>query len=185
MDGNASVLQVQRSDSGFGGFHHLKRITSDTVTPQRLDWIWQRLQKCEYAFDDFTRGKVDFFLEQFTNEVVEFYEIGDQGLAILRNIIPAGGGEIHYVVWDTDTYPLNRQKISAKELLDYLFFDRRIHHAYGIIPSFNQHATRLALAIGMKYEGEIRENFLYKGKYFNHMIYGLLDSEWRVRRNRV
>lgn len=140
---------------------------------------------CDYAFDDFTRGKVDFFLEQFANENTEIYGLEEAGLAFVQNVVPAGGAQVHYVIWDKAGYGMSQQRTTVKEMFDYLFYNRRVHHTIGMIPSPNQHAVRLASSMGMKYEGEIRDNFLFHGKYFSHLIYGILESEWRVRRGRL
>jgi len=186
MVANAVVSEVQRGVGSFDGFRHLKPIDNDNTTPQRLGWLWEQLSKnCDYAFTDFTRGKIDYFLEQFTSEGVEFFELEDAGLVMIENPTPAGSAFIHYVVWDRAGYTTQQQRNSAREMFDYLFYNKRVHHVAGLIPSFNQHAVRLASSMGMKYEGEIRENFLYRGKYFNHLIYGLLESEYRVRRGRL
>jgi RimJ/RimL family protein N-acetyltransferase len=148
--------------------------------------LWEQLSKhCDYAFTDFTRGKIDYFLEMFTKEDVEFFELEDSGLVMIENPTPAGSAFIHYVVWDRAGYTTQQQRNSAKEMFDYLFYNKRVHHVAGLIPSFNQHATRLAMSMGMKFEGEIRDNFLFHGKYYNHAIYGLIESEYRTRRGRL
>lgn len=141
------------------------------------------MQECEYAFDDFTFGKVDFFLHQFSDENNEFYEMGDSGLVVLSHITERGGSNIHYMVWDR--VGLGEKKGPALDVFDYLFFKRRVHHVVGAIPSHNQYATRHAISIGMKFEGEIREDVLYKGKYYSTHIYGLLEQEYPSRRGRL
>lgn len=142
------------------------------------------MQECEYAFDDFTRGKVDYFLAQFANEDVEFYEIADSGLVTLSGIVERGGSIIHYLMWD-HSYNLNTQKGPALDAFDYLFFKRKVHHIVGMIPSYNQTAIRFALSVGMRFEGEIREDALYKEKYYSTHIYGILESEYPSRRLRL
>jgi hypothetical protein len=194
MDNNAGVLQSQPSVGEFGGFHHLKRIDETNTTPQRLKWLWDHMQECEQSFDDHTRGKVEFFLSQFQNPDVEFYEMGDSGLVIANNIIQGGGAFIHYFVWDRNldaqdahrsAFSFAPQKAQVVELFDYLFWKRRVHHIIGFIPSYNQTAIRYALIVGMRFEGEVREDSLYKGHYYNTHIYGILEQEYPSRRARL
>lgn len=140
------------------------------------------MQECDYAFDDFTQGKVDYFLHQFADEGSEFYEMSDSGLVILSNITQHGGSNIHYLMWD---HNFVLTKLVAKEAFDYLFFKRGVHHIVGMIPQHNQHAVRFAMSVGMRFEGEIREDVLYKGKYYNTHIYGILEQEYPSRRARL
>ena len=168
----------------FTKFRCLKRIDEHNTTPQRLYWLWEKMQECDYAFDDFIRGKVDYFLEQFANPDVEFYEMGDSGLVILSNIVEKGGSNIHYLMWD-HSYQLSAKRGPALDAFDYLFYKRNVHHIVGMIPSHNHHAIRFALSVGMKFEGEIRENVLYNDRYYSTHIYGILDWEYSSRRARL
>lgn len=184
MDKHTNLLEVQRSNGEFTGFRCLKRIDEHNTTPQRLKWLWEKMQECEYAFDDFTLGKVDYFLEQFANEGVEFYTMGESGLVVLSNIIEKGGSNIHYMMWD-HSYQLTAKRGPALDAFDYLFYKRKVHHVVGFIPSFNHHGIRFALSVGMKFEGEIREDSLHKGRYYATHIYGILDWEYATRRARL
>lgn len=182
MERNAAVSEVQRGVNSFAGFHHLKRIDEHNVTPNRLRWLWERMQECEYAFDDFTQGKTEYFLHEFANASNEFYEMSDSGLVILSNITEEGGSRIHYLMWDHD-FVLS--KSVAREAFDYLFYKRKVHHIVGMIPQHNQMAVRFAISVGMRFEGEIREDVLYKGRYYSTHVYGLLEQEYPSRRARL
>lgn len=175
---------MQHGNGQFAGFRSLKRITEHDTSPQRLKWLWDKMQECDVAFDDFTRGHVDYFLSQFANPDVEFYEIGDAGLVVLSNITERGGSNIHYLMWD-HAYQLTAKRGPALDAFDYLFFKRQVHHVVGMIPSYNHLAIRFAMSVGMKYEGEIREDSLYKNRYYNTHIYGILEKEYPSRRARL
>ena len=177
MDNQRNLLEVQRGVGEFAGFRCLKRITQDNTTPQRMKWLWEKMQECDYAFDDFTRGRVDYFVHEFALEENEFYEVADSGMVVMSNIVAQGGARLHYLVWDRELN-LTTRKGPALDAFDYLFFKRQVHHVVGMIPSNNQYAIRFATAVGMRFEGEIREDFLYKGRYYNMHIYGILDREY-------
>lgn len=182
MDTITDVSEVQRSHGEFSGFRHLKRIDENNTTPEELKWLWDKIQTCDYAFDDYVRGKVDLFLTKFADDNVEFFKLGSSGIVTVE---PAYCGmAVHYLVWDAQ-FDLMNKKAPVAELFDYLFFKRQAHHIIGMIPSNNQKAIRFALSSGLKFEGEIREAFLYKGNYFNVNIYGLLELEYRQRRGRL
>lgn len=184
MDQNASVLQVRHGERVFHGFRSLKRITEHNVTPERLKWVWDRVCDCPYASDDFARGDVGFFLAQFANPENEFYEAGDEGLYVVSKPIERGSADVHYLVWD-HALGMRQWRARTVELFDYLFYDRRVHHLVGYIPSNNQSAIRFAQSVGMRFEGEIRENFKYYGRYFSTHIYGILDREYDISRVRL
>lgn len=184
MDNNTSILQSKSGHGEFTGFRLLKRVDENNTSPQRLKWLWEKMQECDYAFDDHSRGQVDYFLSQFANPEVEFYEMGDSGLVVLSDITQGGGSRIHYLVWDR-TLNMAIQKSQAVEAFDYLFWKRKVHHIVGMIPSYNTLAVRYALSVGMRFEGEIRDDVLYKGRYYNTQIYGLLEHEYVSRRARL
>lgn len=177
MDKNSSVLCMQRSERKFAGFRHLKRVDESNTTPQRLKWLWDHIQLCDEAFDDFGRGKVEYFFMQFQSPEFEFYEVYDDGLVTLSHIVERGTCDLHYINWSRDWGP-QKQKPIALELQDYIFFERHVHHAVGFIPANNKFARRFALSCGWKFEGEIRENVLFYGKYYSTHIYGMLDREY-------
>lgn len=175
---------MQRGEREFSGFRHLKRIDETNTTPQRFKWLWDHICVCEEAFDDFTRGRPEFFIDRFQNPDYEFYEVGDAGLVILSDVIERGTCEVHYLTWNREM-GMSGQKSVARELLDYVFFERKVHHVVGFIASVNAVAVRFALSVGMKFEGEIRERFLFRDRYYSMHIYGMLDREYVNVRGRL
>jgi RimJ/RimL family protein N-acetyltransferase len=103
---------------------------------------------------------------------------------VINQAIEGGSADIHYVVWD-HSLDLHKQRQPAAELFDYLFYQRKVHHVVGFIPSNNQRAIRFAQSVGMKFEGEIRENFKYEGRYYATHIYGVLEREYENFRARL
>jgi RimJ/RimL family protein N-acetyltransferase len=184
MDNNTSVLPVQRSQREFTGFRLLKRIDENNTSAPRLKWLWDKMQECENVWDDFTRGRVEHFLTMFQDPDVEFYELENAGLVVLGKVVEAGACDIHYLVWQRD-YAMKKLRDGAVEIFDYIFFKRHCHHIVGEIPSTNSLAIRFALSVGMKFEGELRENFKYNGRYYNTHFYGLLAREYDNVRGRL
>jgi RimJ/RimL family protein N-acetyltransferase len=134
--------------------------------------------------DDFARNNVEWFLSLFANAANEFYIVEDSVLVILLNITERGACDIHYFTWNKE-WGLAGFRHIVKEVLDYVFFVRKVHHVVGYIPECNQQAVRFAIGAGLRFEGEIRENFLYEGKYYATHVYGLLDREYTDVRRRL
>lgn len=168
----------------FEGFKHLRVIDRETIDEQRLKWLWDHANTQDYAFDDFSRGKVEWFLFQLADHNVEYLEIGDSGLFIIQNPMQGGDAGIHFIVWDRN-FSLHSNKAPAYELLDYLFYKVGVHRVSGRIPVYNRLAPRFALAMGMKFEGELQEAVLWHGKYHNVQMYGLLERQYRERKERI
>jgi RimJ/RimL family protein N-acetyltransferase len=69
-------------------------------------------------------------------------------------------------------------------LIDWLFYEARVHRIQGSVPSYNRLAPRFVLSFGFKYEGEVREAVKWKDSYHNMQLYGLLEHEWRSWKGR-
>ena len=54
----------------------------------------------------------------------------------------------------------------------------KLHRIYAETISENLPAIALAKRLGMRIEGELRENQYFKGRWWNTTIFGLLRAEW-------
>lgn len=175
---------MQRDNRSFGGFHYLKLIDHEKADYERIQWLWEHASSQDYAFDDFSRGKLEWFLWQMADNRTKYLEIGDHGLFIAQN--PEEGKDcwIHFIVWDRN-FSLHQHKDPTYEFFDWLFYDKKVHRCTGPIPSYNKLAPRFAFSMGMKFEGEMREAILWHGKYYNVQLFGILEKDYRERRERI
>lgn len=167
----------------FEGFKLLTMITNDPPNVD-LNWLWGKVSTQDYAFDDMSRGRPEAFCQLLLNSSNRLFLIGDYGLFLVQNIIPQGDCSIHFVVWDRN-FSLQTDREYAYELLDWLFYEVGVHRVSGYIPVYNRLAPRFALAMGMKFEGEMREVILWKGQYHNVKCFGLLEVDYRLRKGRL
>jgi len=159
----------------------------DAEKPQiDLNWLWQQVQTQDYAFDDFSRGKVEWFLSLLADQSgrTKLLLIGDHGLFFVQNIMKGGDANIHFVVWDRN-FSLHRERAYGYELCDWLYYGIGVHRVTGCIPSYNTLAPRFAASMGMRYEGELQQAVLWKDKYWNVQLFGMLEPWYRARRERV
>jgi RimJ/RimL family protein N-acetyltransferase len=65
-------------------------------------------------------------------------------------------------------------------LVDYAFSKLKLHkmNLEEGVYEYNKRAISLYRKLGFKNEGVIRENVLYKGKFYNTVNMGILRSEW-------
>jgi hypothetical protein len=188
MDSKADLLEDKRELGKFNGFHHLTWLNPDKLDPNfDLNKLWRNVQTQDYAFDDFSRDKPEWFLLQFAqaNDNVRYFLIRDSGIFIVSGNLQAGGdATIHFIIWDRN-FSLHSDKLPAYELCDWLFYELKVHRVSGPIPSYNKLAPRFATAMGMKFEGEMQEAVLWKGKYWNVSMYGLLEKWYRQRKEHI
>lgn len=181
MDNNANVPEVQPSNGASSSVRALTKIDPNTWSSDRLKWLWERLMTQDYAFDDFAvaLGPRYAFLEPLFDQKSEWYEIGDDGIAVVSSILPKCNALVHFAVWG-DVEP--RELFQLQHLLFASVFDRwQLNRLTAYIPTFNKQAVRMATLAGFKFEGEIRKTFLKHGRYYNLQIYGILKSEFYAR----
>jgi RimJ/RimL family protein N-acetyltransferase len=181
MDNNTNDAQVQRGVSEHNYFHILKPwpIDPKQADGPRMEWIWRKLQAEENALDDLTKEAGAAFIQMMLAPNILKWELEDNGIVMLSDIINGVSAQIHYMVWDNP--PVSKVISAANELFEFAFNKFQLHRISAPIPSFNKEAKRLATLMGFKFEGEYREAYLKNGKFHNLSIYGLLDREYRKR----
>lgn len=70
---------------------------------------------------------------------------------------------------------------AATALLPFAFNDLKLHRLFADIDPRNEASCRVAVKLGFKLEGIMRENYWLKGEWCSAAIYGLLADEWRLR----
>jgi len=68
---------------------------------------------------------------------------------------------------------------ASQRILDFGFSSLPIHRLYAETISENTQARKLAERLGMKLEGELRQNRFFRGRWWNTVIYSILKDEWR------
>src|SRR5258706_4218900 len=98
MDDNTNVSQVRPGDGASRPVRALTRIVATEWSPQRLEWLWKMIQTQDYAFDDLAKGDAQAFLDPVFNDMNEWYEIGDDGIAMINWIDPKCTAFDHFAV---------------------------------------------------------------------------------------
>lgn len=68
---------------------------------------------------------------------------------------------------------------AAKTILKYGFEKLKLHMVYLHTYEYNKRALSLYKKLGFKVDGVMRESVLYKGKYHDKIIMGMLAKEWK------
>jgi [ribosomal protein S5]-alanine N-acetyltransferase len=74
---------------------------------------------------------------------------------------------------------------AANSLLEFGFDELNVHRIWAHCVADNIESVRVFEKIGMKREGLIRENEWFKGKWWNTLLFGILDNEWKKGKNNI
>jgi [ribosomal protein S5]-alanine N-acetyltransferase len=66
-------------------------------------------------------------------------------------------------------------------ILGYGFRELRLRRIEACPFADNAASNRLLPRLGFKYEGNLRQRYLFKGRYADQLWYGLLKEEWETR----
>lgn len=178
MDNNTGVSEVRPSGSGIQDFSHVTLLDPDKVPGELMNELWEYIKTQAYAFDDFSRNDPTVFAFMLAEPGTLHFILGDKsGYALVHNPLAGRDADIHFILWDRN-YKFTDVIKAANEVLGYLFNVKGVERVSGRIPSYNDLAKRIAVLCKFKFEGCVRHGILYKGKYHNVEMYGLLREEF-------
>lgn len=68
---------------------------------------------------------------------------------------------------------------TLKTLMDYGFRELNLHMLFGEIFEYNKANIRLFEKCGLKKDGVLRDRLYRDGRYWDSIIYSILDKEWK------
>lgn len=179
MEHQADISEVQSDGSELQNFRFLTPLTRNS--PEELiTSTWEKIRTQEYAFDDFSRNQPSLFLSGLISDTTKYFLVEDSGIVILQDLWKCSSPHIHFCMWDRN-YPMAKIKSAAHEIIDWVFSEFECHRISAIIPIYNSFAKRLATTLRFRYEGTMKEAILYKGKWFDEDIFGLLQNVYSKR----
>lgn len=189
MEHQDSITEVRPSDGNVRTFSYVTPFVLDwseegkLESAKRLNDLWQKVSTQHYAFDDYSQGKADTFIQGFVppyNAFTAHFLVGESGYCVVRNLYKNSVPSIHFVIWDHNLGMLHI-KAAAQEIIDVVFENFHCHRIDAYIPSHNKFARRVALMLRFKYEGAKREATRYGGRWHDVEIYGLLNLQQNER----
>ena len=70
---------------------------------------------------------------------------------------------------------------AARTMVEYGFSTLGVHRVWSWCIADNRRSAHLLEKLGMTQEGRLRENERYKGRWWDTLMYGILEAEWRAR----
>lgn len=68
---------------------------------------------------------------------------------------------------------------AAGAMLKFAFEQLRLHRVSARVIANNQNSVRVLEKLGMRQEGRLREDEFFKAHYWDVLLYGILEEEWR------
>jgi ribosomal-protein-alanine N-acetyltransferase len=68
---------------------------------------------------------------------------------------------------------------ASQRIIDFGFASLPIHRIFAETISENMRSRLLAERLGMRLEGELRHNRFFRGRWWNTIIYSILEEEWK------
>jgi len=69
---------------------------------------------------------------------------------------------------------------ATRALVDFGFRELGLHRISSWCIADNAASARVLERLGLRQEGRLRENEYFKGRWWDTLLYGLLESEWRA-----
>lgn len=70
---------------------------------------------------------------------------------------------------------------AAHAMVEFGFTELGVHRIWSWCIADNTASARVLEKLGMRQEGRLRENEYFKGRRWDTLVYGILESEWRAR----
>lgn len=156
----------------------LKLIDFLTYPTEKANLLWDNVRKLEHCFDDFSRHRGDMFAARLASPSTVAFEVENAGLVTIENIIPLLNGNMHFFSWKA--MPEKEMVDIGKEVISYAFSTYNLARISAMPPDFNVKAAGLAIKLGFKYEGRLRDYMLFDNRYRDVFMYGLTRDDWKV-----
>jgi len=68
---------------------------------------------------------------------------------------------------------------AGRAIIGFAFESLRVHRVFARTFAENRAAVLLAERLGMRLEGRLRERRFFKGRWWDHLFYAVLEQEWK------
>ena len=67
---------------------------------------------------------------------------------------------------------------AARAMLQFGFEQLQLHRITAVCIAENEGSVRVLTKLGMQQEGRLRENEFFKGRWWDNLLFAILESEW-------
>lgn len=117
--------------------------------------------------------------KHFAIDTLDDIHIGSIGFKLLDLINK--NGEIGIIIGDKRFWNKGYGTDAMRALMEYGFRKLKLHRLDLAVFAYNKRAIAVYKKLGFRREGESREQVLWGGKFYNSVLMGILDREWRKK----
>ena len=143
-------------------------------TWESLMMVWEKLNQFPILFDDDVRGDLGHFVKSMTSKDSIILITGDYGICEISKIVPYRDCQIHVTFWDRR---FRGRDIECVMTLKWVFQTLQLHRATIRVVSIAHSTINFVKALGFKREGVVREKYLYKGRFLDIHLFGILRDD--------
>ncbi len=67
-------------------------------------------------------------------------------------------------------------------MIHFGFCTLHLHRIWSWCIAENHGSTKVLEKLGMQYEGRLRENEFFRDRWWDTLMYGMLESEWKAQK---
>jgi ribosomal-protein-alanine N-acetyltransferase len=82
---------------------------------------------------------------------------------------------------DPDFWGQGYASEAARAMVEFGFTQLRVHRVWSWCVADNTGSAHVMEKLGMRLEGRLRHNEFYKGRWWDTLMYGMLEDEWRAQ----
>lgn len=178
MDEGAIILTVECPERGGTVVRHVREVQ---LTPEKMRLYWEKLSQFPVLFNRYI-ANVDDFITTFVSQDSAgnlkanglIWEVDDVGILWITDIYPAYQALMHFTFWDRRLY--GREPL-VREMFKYTFKEFGFHRLVAEVPVYTWKVNHFAKKVGLTGEGRLREAVMYKGQWFDVILYSILRRE--------
>jgi hypothetical protein len=143
------------------------------LTKEKALYFWNKVKGYDKLFTDDVRwDEISFYERLYHPNTVLLEE--ENGLLILSDLKPGFFTTVHVVFWD---HKLSVRTGLLKDCLVWVFQEYNLQRIEAVIPEFSRTLKRFIEKLGFRYEGTLRKRLLFKGQFYDTIVYSILREE--------
>ncbi len=189
MDQVADLLAIRSNECTADSVRHLglslvTPLNTLAMSEGEVELWWQFARTQEYMFTDFERGNREGWIARFRDMKHLHLDFGGDGYCILLNAWACDTPELHFCIWNPKRSTQDVMT-AGREILQFAFRHLKAARVGSFIPENHKAAIKMATLLGFKFEGCIRQAYLFFSERYDMQAWGILKQEWEQRQRRL
>ena len=136
---------------------------------------------------DFSQEEWDRVVNDEERKIYSIYNGSEGHIGEAQMVIepPLQEAQLFVIIGRKDLWFHHYGSAAMLQLIDIAFYTYKLHRVWVDVPEYNAHAIHMCERLGFLLEGHLRSTHPKDGNWYDSMVMGLLESEYRRRRDRL